>query len=282
MAKSIDRKIKKSGAKLKATRPVVLHVISDSTGNLASHALAAMLTQFPPDTFQVRNLNFVSLANIDEHLRLVVFAGGAVVHAVVDPELKARIKRACVDSRMACHDLTIGFARFLTDASGIEPRPSVRALHEVTEAYHRRIAAIEFTLDHDDGLGLSTLHLADVVLAGVSRTSKSPTSIYLGQHGFRTGNVALAIEVEPPVELLAMAKEKVIGLFIDPLRLADIRGTRERDWSLHGSTYGDLGHIKREVVWSKRLFAQQGWRTIDITRSAIEETAHRIMSMLGK
>jgi len=139
---------------------------------------------------------------------------------------------------------------------------------------------MEFTLAHDDGLKLDSIDQADVVLAGISRTSKSPTSIYLGQHGYRCANVALAIEVEPPAELLAMPPEKVFGLVIDPNRLADVRSTRQRGWSMSDGKYNSLEHIISEVRWSRRLFTKQGWRVLDVSSSAIEETAHKIIEML--
>jgi [pyruvate, water dikinase]-phosphate phosphotransferase / [pyruvate, water dikinase] kinase len=281
MAKQRKKVVSKKPA---SKEPLPLFVISDSTGNLANHNLTAVLTQFPQGTFSPRPVNFVSHLTIDPHLPLIQKTfqetGGAVVHAVVDPKLKQKIEAACAQEKIPCFDLTGPFADFLARASNITPASNVLALHEVTEAYHQRIAALEFTLEHDDGLGLETIHLADVVLAGVSRTSKSPTSIYLGQQGFRTANVALAIEVEPPAELLALPSTKVVGLYIDPQRLANIRGTRQRDWSMNGTNYSDMDHIKQEVLWSRRLFTKHGWRTLDVTNSAIEETAHRIMTLL--
>src|SRR5204863_4187172 len=126
-----------------------------------------------------------------------------------------------------------------------------------------------------------TLGRADVVLAGVSRTSKTPTCIYLAQQGYKAGNVALAVEVEPPRELLAMPREKVIGLVIDPQRLSAIRTRRITDWGMSDTGYNVLEAVRREVAWSRKLFARQGWEVLDVTSQAIEETAGRIVERLG-
>src|SRR5262249_54758647 len=121
--------------------------------------------------------------------------------------------------------------------SGVKPSADHTQLHETGEAYHGRIRALEFTLEHDDGLGLNTISEADIVLAGVSRTSKTPTSIYLAQQGFRTANVALAMEVQPPAELLKLDAKKVVGLIIDPDHLVDIRSRRQSDWRMSSTSY---------------------------------------------
>lgn len=274
----------KSNVIKKTSEPVLLHVISDSTGNLAAHMTAALLTQFPTGTFEVRHWNFQTRESVKSSMTQIVQKAGskgvAVVHAVVDPVLKKSISRACNRFKIPCRDLTGDFVAFLADASKTKPVASIKRLHEVSDDYLRRIDAMEFTMAHDDGLGLDTISKADVVLVGISRTSKSPTSIYLGQHGYRCANVALAIEVEPPTKLLAMPPEKVFGLIIDPARLADVRSTRQRGWSMSDGKYNSLEHITSEVRWSRRLFTKHGWRVLDVSTSAIEETAHKIIEML--
>lgn len=204
---------------------------------------------------------------------------GVVLHAFVSDESKAMVEAACRKKRIPCCDLTGKFVDFIAQSTGIAAMPNVEILHEVSDEYRDRIRAIEYTLAHDDGLGLDTLHRADVVLTGISRTSKTPTSFVLGQQGYRVGNVALAIEVPPPRELLAMPREKVIGLVIDPIRLLDVRRSRGREWKMRDADYMDMDHIQREVRWSRKLFQQQGWKTLDVTDSAIEETAARVISL---
>jgi hypothetical protein len=261
--------------------PVTLHLLSDSTGNLARHMLAAFLTQFPDGAFRLHPWTFLD-ATPKLHAALSEIHDGIVLHAVVLPESKRTVERHCAERKLPCCDLTGQFVSFLATASGLTPRPDVERLHLVSDEYIHRIRALEFTLEHDDALGLDTLHKADLVLAGVSRTSKTPTSIYLGQQGYKVANVALAPQVAPPKELLSMPSSKVVGLLIDPHRLAELRRTRQHAWHMSADeSYHDYQAVEREVTWSRRLFAQQGWQTLDVTDSAVEETAARILELTG-
>lgn len=266
-----------------AGKPIPLHLLSDSTGNLASHMLSAFLTQFPRNAMAVRVRNFVNtLTKLDIALEQSANEGGVVFHALVRKEFKKRVADFCEARNLPCCDLTGDFIRFISRATGIAPSDKVDVLHEVSDEYRDRIESLEFTLAHDDGLGLDTIHHAEIVLVGISRTSKTPTSILLGQSGYRTANVALAIEVPPPAQLLQLPHDRVIGLLIDPMRLQDVRSTRGKDWSMNDTNYTDIEHIQQEVLWSRKLFNSKGWRTIDVTNSAIEETAARIIAMVKR
>jgi regulator of PEP synthase PpsR (kinase-PPPase family) len=174
-------------AKAPAPAPLrKIYVLSDSTGNLPRHMLAAFLTQFPPGTFTVRACNFIDTpAKVEAVLHEVAAAPGIVLHALVDPSMKRAVVDRCEKLGLPACDLTGPFVRFLSDASGVAPIPGVRSLHRVDTAYARRVKAVEFALEHDDGLGLDTLRDADVVLVGISRTSKTPTCMYLAQQGFK-------------------------------------------------------------------------------------------------
>ncbi len=260
-----------------------LHVLSDSTGNLARHMVTAFLTQFPTGAFEVRSHNFLTTAHkLDEALRSFAKDEHAIVlHALVAPEAKRTATNFCVKHKFPACDLTGSFVDFIATSSGIEPRRDVKKLHEVSDAYQARIHALEFTMEHDDGLGLETLHEADVVLTGVSRTSKTPTCVYLAQLGHKAANVALAIQVEPPAELLRLKGNQVVGLLIDPMRLYEVRKSRQHSWSLEQSGYNEFEEIEKEVTWSKRLFAKQGWKTLDVTSTAVEETAAKVTELLG-
>jgi regulator of PEP synthase PpsR (kinase-PPPase family) len=262
--------------------PLRVHVISDSTGNLAHHILAALVTQFPAGAFHPRFWTFIRTAEqLERTLKTVIEEGGVIMHAVVSDQAKDRIGEFCRQKRVPCKDLTGGFVEFLVEASGLTPAADPEQIHRVDEAYHRRIRAVEFTLEHDDGLGLGTIGDADVVLCGVSRTSKTPTSIYLAQQGHRVANVALAQGVDPPAELLSLPKGKVVGLVIDPHRLLEIRRRRQADWSMAKTRYDDEQAVIEEIKWSRRLFAKQGWPVIDVTSNAIEETAARVLGLLN-
>jgi regulator of PEP synthase PpsR (kinase-PPPase family) len=201
---------------------------------------------------------------------------------MVSGGFKEQVDAYCRHADLPCVDLTGHVVQFLTEVTGAKPSGDRHSLHRVDQAYQRRIGAIEYTLAHDDGLGLDTLADADVVLTGVSRTSKTPTSMYLAQQGYRVANVALAIEVEPPSQLLALTRKQVVGLIVDPHQLVMIRKRREVDWRMSDQSYGDPGHVARELAWARRLFMRQGWPVLDVTDSAIEETAARVIRLLGR
>jgi [pyruvate, water dikinase]-phosphate phosphotransferase / [pyruvate, water dikinase] kinase len=262
--------------------PSVIHCLSDSTGNLARHMLTAFLTQFPPGSIELVTHNFLRpLDKLDAALDAVAGRPGVVFHAMVARAAKDRVAAFCAERGLPVCDLTGDFVDFIARSTGIEPSGNVAALHELSEGYRARIAALEFTLAHDDGLGLDTLHEAEIVLAGVSRTSKTPTSIFLGQQGYKVANIALAIESPVPAELTALGPAQVVGLLIDPQRLIEVRTSRRKSWSMQPGAYTDEDHVVEELTWSRRLFSRQGWRTLDVSNTAIEETAGRVIELLG-
>jgi regulator of PEP synthase PpsR (kinase-PPPase family) len=244
--------------------------------------ITAFLTQFPPGAFEIHERTFLTgRESIERALAEIVASPGIVFHALVSPEHKRSVVAGCTNASAPHCDLTGRFVEFLARESGFKPIADPRRLHHVDEAYHRRIEAIEFAMQHDDGLGLDTLHQGDLVLVGVSRTSKTPTTIYLAQMGYRAGNYALAMGVEPPKELLALPRQMVVGLHIDPDELVAIRGVRQREWNMGQTRYNDPEQVRREVQWSRQLYARQGWKTLDVTNRAIEETAARILDVVG-
>jgi len=262
--------------------PAIVYILSDSTGNLARHMLAAFITQFPTDAIATQFHTFIRGEHaLNEVLRKIHNKPGAICHAMVSDLFKEKIAAFCRKAGLLHCDLTGGVVKFLSQAAGCPPQSDLTSLHRLDENYQRRIGAIEFTLAHDDSLGLTTLSDADVVLAGVSRTGKTPTSIYLAQQGYCVANIALALEVPPPPQLLQLRAKKVVGLVISPQQLVMIRTRREADWKMDRTSYGQADHVQREIVWARQLFVQQGWPILDITDQAIEETAAKIIDLLG-
>jgi regulator of PEP synthase PpsR (kinase-PPPase family) len=244
--------------------------------------IAALLTQFPPDILEIHIWTFQrTVEQIEQTLQRIDTRNDAVLHALVATTAKARVEAFCAEQGVPCRDLTGPLSQFVQKITRSKPTADAAKLHAVDQTYHRRIASMEFTLDHDDGLGLETLHEADIVLTGVSRTSKTPTSILLAQYGHKCANVSLAVEVDPPRALLLMPAQKVVGLTIDPHQLAAIRTRRSIDWRMGQTDYSDIEHVKRELTWCRRLFTRCGWKTLDVTHSAVEETAARVLDLLG-
>jgi regulator of PEP synthase PpsR (kinase-PPPase family) len=243
--------------------------------------MAAFATQFPPGTFDIRPRAFLRFpALLDAALRDIAKSPGIVLHAFLSDQAKQRTNEFCSKAHFPCRDLTGDFVAFLSQHGGVQPGCDPDRLHEMDENYRRRIKALEFGLLHDDGLGLETLHEADVVLSGVSRTGKTPTTIHLGQQGILAGNVSLVGGVDPPRELISLPRNKVIGLTIDPARLVEIRRNRQRDFGATLETYSDYERVAEEVQWSRDIFRRNGWRVLDVTNQAIEEIAARAMEIV--
>jgi hypothetical protein len=278
----VSQQKKNTTPKAAVTGQVPLYVLSDSTGNLARHMTTTYLTQFPDGTFAAQMKPFVNeRRRLEKAFDAISARPGIVLHAVVSPELKKEILARCQRLEIACFDLTGPAMEFLAHAARVEPLRDYRRLHRVDDAYCGRINAMSFTLEHDDGLGLDTLASADIVLAGVSRTGKTPTSIYLAMLGYRVANVSLAVQVEPPRPLLELAPRKAVGLTIDPRQLAEIRTRRQTGWRMTQTGYNDPRGVKEEVEWSRKLFAKLRCPVLDVTDQAIEETAARVLDLLG-
>lgn len=266
----------------RASGPIPLFVFSDSTGNLARHMVTSFLTQFPAGSFQVVTRPFISdPERIFDALDVLACRPGIVFHAFVSADLKRQIAKRCADLDIPCWDLTGSAVDFLAGAAGLKPKSDPQKLHQVDAAYCGRINAMTFALEHDDGLGLDTLAEADLVLAGVSRTGKTPTSMCLAMQGFRAANVSLAIAVEPSKELFALNPKKIVGLLIDPTQLSEIRTRRQAAWRMTQTGYNDPREVAKEIAWSRQVFAKLHCMVLDVTDQAIEETAARIVDMLG-
>jgi regulator of PEP synthase PpsR (kinase-PPPase family) len=262
--------------------PTPLYILSDSTGNLARHMVTSFLTQFPAGAFEVVSKPFVNEPErFSPCLETIAARPGIVFHAVVDPALKQQIAQRCARLSIPCWDLTGSAVEFLASAARLQPHSDSERLHPVDNAYCGRINAMTYTLEHDDGLGLDGLAEADVVLVGVSRTGKTPTSILLAMQGYRAANVSLASGIEPPAQLFGMNPRKIIGLIIDPAQLAQIRTRRQTAWRMTPTQYNDPREVAREIEWSRRIFARLRCPVLDVTDQAIEETAARIVDMLG-
>lgn len=282
------RKSEKSAARKKRPLPTpnsasrIIYLLSDSTGNLTRHMLTAFLTQFPPRAFEVRARTFLyDHARLEAVLDEIASEPGMVLHAIVSSDAKKQIGSRCQALGISQRDLTGDFVDFLAQQSGIRPAEDHRRLHHVDDQYQRRMRAMEFAVQHDDGMGLETLDLADIVIAGVSRTSKTPTTMYLAQQGFCVGNVTLTYGTEPPKQLTDISPGKVVGLVLDPEQLVQIRTHRLIQRKISDSRYRGADAVSREIGWSKSLFLNQGWPVLDVTFQAVEETAQKILDLLG-
>jgi len=261
-----------------------LHLLSDSTGETLEMIAKAALAQF--DDAEVSR-HFWPMVRSQQHLERILADiaanPGLVLFTLVNPEIRARLEQQCnalglpvvsaLDAVIAAFEQTLG--------QQAKARPGRQ--HMMDAAYFARVEAIQFTIAHDDGVAWEDWEEADILLAGVSRTSKTPTSIYLANRGYKTANIPVVVESPPPPALFGLRHPLVVGLTTAPERLIQVR--RNRLLSLNQApetAYVDLEKVGREVQYARRMFADNGWPVIDVTRRSIEETAAAVINLLNE
>ena len=261
-----------------------VYLVSDSTGETLDRIFLSLKSQFSTFKYNKKEFVFVRTENqIDKILKETSSLENVIIlYTIVETKLAKYISNKCDVNKIPCFgilgNLILSFSKLLNKKASHTPS----AQHVLDDDYYKRIEAIQFTMSHDDGKKTNDLEYADVILLGVSRTSKTPTSIYLANRGYKTINIPLVLEQAVPNKL----KEKnlkpcVIGLIADPERLSDIRRNRVaimNDTRL--SAYTNLQSIKKEVSDSKLLFKKHNWPIIDVTRKSVEETAASIIKII--
>jgi hypothetical protein len=257
--------------------PVVeLHIVSDSTGETATRVVAATEAQFPGQAFAtVRHPRVETVADLQLALARMAGKPAVVIYTLVEPTMRAAMQKLCREASVDSCDLLAEPLETVAKVSGRAAHMKPRAQPPLDEQYFRRIAAIEYAVKSDDGLGRA-LPGADVVLVGVSRTSKTPVSMYLGYLGCKAANVPIVRGIEPPAELFDVEPAKVVGLTIDAQRLAEIRSERIR---LMGGdrSYADLEEIYKELEYAAAIHRKLGCPVIDVSELSIEEIAQRVL-----
>jgi regulator of PEP synthase PpsR (kinase-PPPase family) len=261
-------------------KPAEIFVVSDGTGETASGVVRAAMLQFHT-LWRLRPFSEVRQpSQVRRLMELAKNAGALVVFTVVDKALAQRIRDLGAELRVPTVDLLGPLISHVAQHLHAEPRLKPGLLHGFSDDYFRRIDAVEFAVRHDDGLNLRTLFEADLVLTGPSRTSKTPLSMYLAQRGFKTGNVPLVPGLDPPRELFELDPRKVVGLTIDPSTLVTIRQARMRGLrAAPYSSYVDPESVTAEMARARRLYRERGWRVVDTSGRAVEETASRIVEL---
>jgi hypothetical protein len=260
---------------------VELHVVSDSTGETATRVVAATEAQFPDQEFtSVRHPRVETVADLQLVLSRMEDRRAVVIFTLVEPTLRSAMRELCEEAGVDYCDLLAQPLEAVAKVSGrsAEMRPGARP--PLDDAYFRRIAAIEFAVKNDDGLG-RTLGDADVVLCGVSRTSKTPLSIYLGYLGWKATNVPLVKGIDPPPELFEVDPARVVGLTIEGRRLAEIRS--ERIVLMGGDrSYADLNEVYEDLEHAAAIHKRIGCPVIDVSELSIEEIALRIIHQVER
>jgi [pyruvate, water dikinase]-phosphate phosphotransferase / [pyruvate, water dikinase] kinase len=260
-----------------------LHLVSDSTGETLTTIAKAAAVQYR----QVRPIEHVyplirNAKQLARVLKEIEQAPGIVLYTLVNPELCAEIERGCKAMKIPALPVLQPIMSVFEAYLGTAQTPIVAGQHVVDADYFRRIDALNFTMAHDDGRLPDDLNQADIILLGISRTSKTPTSIYLAQRGFKTANVPLVPGIDPPGQLSNQKHSAfVVGLIASPERIAEIRRHRVTMMGRHDiDSYVDRQSIAEEINGSKQLFARHGWPMIDVTRRSVEETAAQIIKLM--
>ena len=268
----------------RATTWFHVHLVSDSTGETLSTMLKSTAARFEKAKPLEHVASLVrSNAQLDKVLARIEQAPGLVMYTIVDQQMRRRLEVKCAELQIPAIPVLDPLLNAFADYLGLEQTMRTGAQHELDDDYFRRIAAIDYTMAHDDGQLTWDLESADVVLVGVSRTSKTPTCMYLAHRGVKAANVPLVPTSEPPAELEKLRRPLVVGLTASPARLSQIRRTRLTNLAADqdASAYSDEDQVKQELVKAKRYFAKNGWPTIDVTRRSVEETAAKVLTLIS-
>jgi [pyruvate, water dikinase]-phosphate phosphotransferase / [pyruvate, water dikinase] kinase len=262
-----------------STDPVELHVVSDATGETAARLVTALEAQFPDQPFvEVRHPRVESVGDLARAVRRAKGRRAVIVYTLVEPEWRLAMRGLCRSARVHYCDLLGHPIDSVRRVSGRAARMRPGGRPMLDESYFKRIEAIEFAVRYDDGVGQG-LEVADIILVGVSRTSKTPLSIYLGFLGYKTANVPLVKGIAPPEELFQVEPAKIVGLTIDAERLGDIRRDRARAMGA-SKRYAELLEIYDELEEAEQIHRRLGCPVIEVTDLSVEETAYRIIRLV--
>ena len=260
-----------------------IYLISDSTGETLDRIFTAIKAQFKNINYKIHTYSFTRtenqifkiLSEAEKH------SNSIILYSIVDSNLAKYLANTSDDKNIPCFgvlgDLILSFSKLLNQKASHQPSGQ----YALNDEYYQRISAIQFTMSHDDGNLVKDLHKSDIILLGVSRTSKTPTSIYLANKGFKTSNIPLINKNSIPKILKDNPKLAcVVGLNTEPERLVDIRKNRMNSLKeTENKSYTDIENIKKEVDQAKDTFRKYKWPVIDVTRKSVEETAASIIKI---
>ncbi len=261
-----------------------LHLVSDATGETLITVARAAAAQYA-NVAPVEHLYPMvrSRKQLDHALAEISEAPGLVLYTLLEEDLIAILEERCRELGLPCMSILGPVLRVFQSYLGTETMHRAGAQHVLNAEYFQRIDALNYTMLHDDGQHAEGLHEADVVLVGVSRTSKTPTSIYLANRGVKTGNVPLVPGVALSPEIEKLTRPLVVGLYASPERIVQIRENRLLGLKAHrqDDQYIDKAAVAEEIAYSRKLCAKHEWPSIDVTRRSIEETAAAVMRLLS-
>jgi regulator of PEP synthase PpsR (kinase-PPPase family) len=258
-----------------------LHLISDSTGETVNSVARAALAQFEDVDVQEHSWSLVrTTRQVDRVLEEIKNHPGFVMYTLADSQLRRYFRESCHKLRVPCVSVLSRVIADLSSYLGQETKALPGKQYELDEEYFSRVEAINFTLTHDDGQSTWDLEEADIVIVGVSRTSKSPTSVYLAYRGYRTANIPYVPGVALPESLDNLQSPLIVGLTISEERLIQIRKSRLLSINADDNTqYVDPEKVKEEIIEAKRYFNKRKWPILDVTRRSVEESSAAIIEL---
>ena len=262
-----------------------LHLVSDATGETLITVARAAAAQYAKVSAIEHVYPLVRTAKqLERVLSEVEESPGVVLYTLLEENLVGRLEQKCRELGLPCLSILGPVLQLFQSYLGSEKSHRVGAQHVLNAEYFKRIDALNFTMLHDDGQNAEGLEDADVVLVGVSRTSKTPTSIYLANRGVKTANIPLIPNISPPPQLESLKEPLVVGLYASPERIVQIRQNRLLGLRAHhdDAQYIDKQAVTEEIAFSRRLCARNNWPLIDVTRRSIEETAAAVMKLLAE
>ncbi|MEW6307559.1 MAG: pyruvate, water dikinase regulatory protein [Bacillota bacterium] len=271
-----------------ATTPVpevpIIYVVSDSIGETAELVARAALSQFDPGTMAIRRIAYATEESDIHAVLKEARPGKAVIaYTLISPGLRDLVKAETAKKGIPAVDILGPMMDAIMLLTDLCPRLQPGLIHRLDEDYFRRVEAVEFAVKYDDGKNPAGLKHADVVIIGVSRTSKTPVCMYLAQKRIKAANVPLVPELSPPPELMALPHSKVVGLTIDARQLNEIRRERLRIIGLDpNADYASSQRINRELEYARGIMTELGCPVIDVTNKAVEETVNRVLEVTNR
>ena len=260
-----------------------IYLISDSTGETLDRIFLALKAQFKNINYNVHSYSFTRTEN--QILKILKDAkkneNSVILYTIVDNNLAKYLANVSDEKKIPCFgvlgNLILNFSKILNQKASHEPSGQ----HALNDEYYERIEAIQFTMNHDDGNLINEIEKSDIILVGVSRTSKTPTAIYLANKGFKTSNIPLVNENSLPIKLKKKPQLTcVVGLNTEPERLVDLRKNRMNILKeTENKSYTNIENIKKEIADAKKTFQKYRWPSIDVTRKSVEETAASIIKI---
>lgn len=262
----------------------IVYAISDSIGETAENLVRAAVSQFDTSQFKILRVSHLETkAQIDQIIKSASTQQCIICYTVVSSDLRIYLEEQIIKNNIIATDILSPIISNLERISGLKSKNKPGLIHALDSDYFKRVEAVEFTVKNDDGKNPWGLAKADVVLVGVSRTSKTPLSMYLAHKRFKVSNVPLVPELMPPEELFKIPSNKIVGLVINPRKLNEIRTERLKAMGLSDeASYANIARISEELDYANGIMRKLHCLVIDVSNKAIEETANTIIEYINK